>query len=87
MVPTAFDEENAVLGKPEGMTADDCECLSVRLTANADGHPVVVSCWKVTQEELDEIRRTGRVWLIVHGQTMPPVSLSGLLPWYAPPPS
>jgi len=44
------------------------------------GQTVVVSCWKVTAEELAEIQRTGRVWLMVWGVTMPPVALCGVKP-------
>jgi hypothetical protein len=81
MVPASFDEANTVLGKPSDMTADDCEALSVLRTETVSGLPVVVSCWKLTQKELEEINRTGRVWLLVYGQTMPPVALDGSKPF------
>jgi hypothetical protein len=80
MVPSGFEESNTVLSKPDDMLHDDCECLSVLRTKDASGVPVVVSCWKPTQEEIDEITRTGRVWLVVLGHTMPPVSLCGQKP-------
>ena len=35
---------------------------------------------KQLEPELDEIVRTGRVWLMVVGDTMPPVSLQGFKP-------
>jgi hypothetical protein len=50
-------------------------------TVTSDEMPVVISCWKVTQEELEEIQRTGRVWLMVYGVTMPPVVLCGVRPF------
>ena len=77
----SFDEANTVLGKPQDMTHEQCEAASVCRTQNADGVMVVVSCWKVTKEELEEIQRTGRVWLIVAGHTMPPVNLTGISPF------
>ena len=46
-----------------------------------DGQPVVVSCFKMTAEELAEVNKTGRVWLIVYGHTMPPVILDGESPF------
>ncbi len=55
--------------------------LSVYRGQQANGVPVVISCWKLTQEELAEFQRTGRVWLTVMGTTMPPVALSALSPW------
>jgi hypothetical protein len=80
MVPSSFDESNAVLSKPDAMPDDQCSCLSVLLTTNTVGTPVVLSCWKLTAEERDEILRTGRVWLTVVGETMPPVALDGIKP-------
>ena len=81
MIPTSFDESNGVLDKPPGMTYDECEVLSVWRGESSDGVPLVVSQWKPTREELDEINRTGRVWLIVLGHTMPPASLDGNSPF------
>lgn len=86
MIPTGFDEENDVLGKPPGMTADECEALSVWRGEYANGIPVVVSCWKLRKEELEEIVRTGRVWLTVLGQTMPPVAINVQSPFAPQPP-
>jgi hypothetical protein len=74
---SAFDEENGVLHPPPGMSVDDCTVLSVCRTRTQDGTPIVISCWKPTPEEWAEMKRTGRVWLYVWGQTMPPVALSG----------
>jgi hypothetical protein len=81
MIATAFDEDNCVLGPPPGMTEDQVYSLSVHRGATPDGLPVVVSCWKPTAEELAEIQRTGRVWLVIYGQTMPPVSVEGISPF------
>jgi hypothetical protein len=63
------------------MTADQCEPLSVLCTRNADGFPVVISCWKIEVAELEEIFKTGRIWLTVIGDTMPPVWLEGRRPF------
>lgn len=81
MVPASFDESNAVLGRPANMGTDECECLSVLRTETSEGTPVVVSCWKCTPEELEEIKRTGRVWLVIYGVTMPPAALCGAKPF------
>lgn len=81
MFACAFEGENEVLGHPHGMTADDCDPLSVLCTTDQNGLPVVISCWKCTPEELAEINRTGRVWLGIMGVTMPPAWLSGTKPF------
>ncbi len=81
MVPTAFDEENGVLSAPVGMTHAECEALSAWRGNLSDGTPCVISCYKPTAEEWAEIRRTGRVWLLVMGTSMPPVALVGKSPF------
>lgn len=72
MIPSAFDEENAVIEAPGDI---NIEPLSVWIGPNNVGIPILVSCWKLTTKELEEINRTGRVWLTVMGVAMPPVYL------------
>jgi len=76
MIPCSFDESNVVLDKPDDMDRDQCEALSVWRGRSNDGTPLVISCWKLTRDELEILLATGRVWLTVLGQTRPPVSLS-----------
>jgi hypothetical protein len=73
MVPTSFDESNRVLSRPPSMSEDECEPLSVFINPNP---ALVISCWKLTKEELEEINRTGRVWLWIYGPTMQPALLT-----------
>lgn len=87
MVATAFNEENAVLDSPPGMTPEECEMLSVYRGVDEAGNPVVISCWKPTQEEWAAMRNSNRVWLIVYGNTMPPVALCGVSPFIHPEPN
>lgn len=70
-VPTSFDESNHVLDPPPGVQVEACAPLSVFV----DGKHVI-SCWKLTQAELDEVNRTGRIWLWLWGKTMPPAYVS-----------
>lgn len=81
MIPTAFDEDNAALGRPQSMTDDECGPLSVFIGNDESGCPVVISCWKPTDEELSEIIRTRRVWVIVSGTNMPPIAPTGVSPF------
>lgn len=76
MVPTAFDEKTTVLDAPDGVP------LSITRGVINDT-PVMVSCWKMTQEELEEFQRTGRIWLIVRGQIHPQVLLTAQKPFLA----
>lgn len=81
MIATAFDEENCVLDAPPGMTPDECTPLSVFRGAADGGIPVVISCWKPTVAEMEEIRKTGRIWITICGHTMPPIDPSGFSPF------
>lgn len=82
MIATAFDEDNTVLNPPPNMTLDECDPLSVFRGVNEFGFPVVISCWKMESlREREEFLRTGRIWLIVNGLTMPPVALVGEKPF------
>lgn len=78
---SSFDESNVVLDKPDNMSYEECSPASVFRGKNESGQPVVISCWKPTREELEEIQRTGRVWLTVLDFTMPPAYVSGVSPW------
>jgi len=75
MIPASFDESNCVLDKPPDMDRGKCEALSVWRGMSNDQIPMVVSCWKLTRDEVEELVKTGRIWLTVIGTTMPPVYL------------
>lgn len=79
--PASFDESNNVLDRPSDMTEDQCQSLSTFHGIDTNNLPIVISCWKVTAEELAEINRTGRIWLGIVGQTMPPAWISGHRPF------
>lgn len=86
MEACSFDESNYTLHPPEGMTAEECNALSVwvgEMTPNNGMGPIpgVISCWKLRKEELEEINRTGRVWLVIYGRGMPPVALQTKKPF------
>lgn len=76
-----FQQENDVLAAPVGVSSEDVQALSICRTSLPDDTPVVISCWKLTQEELDEINRTGRVWLVLWGRSMPPAYVAGCNPF------
>lgn len=77
MEAASFPGENCLLSKPDCMDVDECDMISVQLGRLESGYPVILSCWKVTAEEIEAMKRTGRVWLMVLGTQMPPVMLIG----------
>lgn len=46
-----------------------------------DGLSVIVSYWKMTEEELLKVNKTGRVWIVVLGGMMVPAMLDGTSPF------
>lgn len=75
MIAVSFDESNFV---------DDESSAICVFRGTIDGNPVVISCYKVTAQELEEINRTKRVWLGVMGQSMPSVFVAGTNPFNGP---
>ena len=77
MKPRRFGYENKILGKPNGMT--DNECGSLPIYTNGS---YCISCWE-TESLAERIRLliTGKVFLtVIGGDTQPPVSLVAVNP-------
>jgi len=71
MEPIHFPQANKVLGKPPGMTDEECGPLPVF----NDGQQSI-SCWQMTWRERLAALIFGKVWLFVmFGHTQPPVLL------------
>lgn len=72
-----FEGSNTVFRAPEGVSQEDCYDLPAFLNSvpGPMGHDVI-SCWRLSAEELAEVARTGVVWLQVCGG-QPPVAISG----------
>ena len=81
MEPCDFAESNGVLSKPEDMTHDQCSSLPVWRGMSQDNVPWVISCWKLTKEEVEELLKTGHLWVFIAGKTMPPLALTAKHPW------
>jgi hypothetical protein len=75
MLPVEFEQCNFTFNKPEGAT--DEECLPLRVFKGKDtiGWPVIISKWNFSKEDLEEIQRTGCVYLTICSAGMPPVTL------------
>lgn len=70
MKPSKFDESNAVLARPEGMSEEECGDLPVYHDPQFN-----ISCWKLTWRERISALFFGTVWLWVYGGGHPPVAL------------
>ena len=65
-----FDGANVVLKAPPGQE-ETCNDLHVFRNRR-----MVVSCWQLDPAELEEIARTGRIYLSVAGPTHPPLYIA-----------
>jgi hypothetical protein len=77
-VPSSFDESNFIYDTPKGVDPGDIVPLSCFVQ---NSPALTISCWKFTKEELDEIIKTGRVWVYIYGHPIPPLVVSGHLPF------
>jgi len=81
MLPTDFPERNKIYKKPESMTDEECMELPVWQgqtfidDEKKKSVHIIISCWKLSYEDLQEIQRTGHIWLSIYSSGMPVVSL------------
>lgn len=72
-----FPEATKELGKPDNMT--DEECYSLPVFSNGK---YCVSCWELTEAEIENITKTKKVWLhVLSGHTQPPVMVDAYFPF------
>jgi hypothetical protein len=71
MTPVKFPESNLTLGKPVGMTDEECKPLPVF----TDGTQCV-SQWRLTWKERFQVLFFGKIWVsVLSGRTQPPIWL------------
>jgi hypothetical protein len=75
MLPVDFAESNGVLGKPDCMTDEQCSDLPIHRFLDQENFPQIISCWQFSKEDLEEIRRTGKIWVQTVGITLSPFCL------------
>jgi hypothetical protein len=70
--PVGFEGATHVIRAPEGSTQDEYTDLPV-----AKDEIQTVSCWRLTPDELEEVKRTGVVWLSILSHIIYPQLVSG----------
>lgn len=82
--PIKFQQANDVLLPPENMTEEQCATLPIFRGKTSDMiSDCVVSCWQLSDEELEEVKRTGKVFVGALGKTHPPIFIMGKFPQMA----
>lgn len=72
MKPIHFEEVNKTFTAPPGME-DSVLPLPVWQGKDTEGNPQIISCWELSKEEIIEVANTGRVYLGIMSNGMPPV--------------
>ena len=77
MIPVTFEQYNVLM---RGDSENTHEGLSmIELPAYSDGQKMV-TCWQLNKEDLDELNRTGKIWLTIFLPVHPPVWLDADCP-------
>jgi hypothetical protein len=64
-------------------TGEGCGALPVVRGQDSAG-PVLVSAWELSADEVVDVLKTGRIWLIIRGTAHPPVSIVTRAPYDLP---
>lgn len=91
MLPHTFKGSNFTYKKPEGWTDEECMDLPVARCLFATERPgmvepTVISFWKFSKEDLEEIARTGGIYCSVSQGFVPKeIAERKDFPWMQPP--
>ncbi len=74
MKPISFAQQNHIFEAPAHHADEklDVPCFI--------GKKAIAACFDVSDEEIDRIKETGRLWVIVKGDTWYPMALSTEIP-------
>lgn len=75
MKPIKTEYTNSNLKAPKGQEESVIDLPITRLYLENGTH-AVESCWQLSNEELEEVKRTGKVYFICMGDTHPAILLS-----------
>lgn len=70
MYPTTFHNDEIVLSPPTGQHGEIGGLRVLRMKYQ-DGSQAMVSCWKLTPQDLQNIKETGRIFIAVIGPHPP----------------
>ena len=73
--PVGFEGCRNYIRAPKGMSSDECIDLPCHRTLSS-----VLSCWRLTDDELKKLAVTGVLWVEIMGDTMLPLRVLGHSP-------
>lgn len=71
MKPVEFAEQNIIYTKPAGMSDEECSSLPV-----FQGEGQIISCWELSDEDIEKLKSTKKIWLHIWANGQPPVAVS-----------
>ena len=77
MNPVDFEQANFTFTRPPSMTAE--ECGDLRVYRGDEGENI--SCWELSDEDIEQLKKTRKIWLWIWAQRHPPVALDLQDPW------
>lgn len=80
MRPIKVPETNHTFTRPSTMTEDECFDMPVIAGKRDDGYPEIVSVWELTDEEIEHICKTKRLYHGTLGAGIPPMWISVFQP-------
>lgn len=75
MIPIPFHERERVLAPPTGKH-DEIAGLRIVDATYYDGSPMMISCWQLSDEDLETIIKTRKIYHAVLGNTHSPTMLT-----------
>lgn len=89
MKPTQFKEQNLIFKAADGMNDSvdlpvhkgrqpmpEPETLPVHKGFTQERYPVIISAWKLSKSELEQVKQTGIIYVSVFTHKLPPLFLS-----------
>lgn len=73
--PIPFKEANEFMAPPADVADRYTNVLELPLHRTEGDPEVLVSCWRLTVPEIEEITRTGLLWVQVLGPNHPPMAI------------
>jgi hypothetical protein len=74
VVPASFDGADIVFDRPSNMSRDECEAISGKIVLVGKAEiPAIVTCWKLTTEEIAHLVKGGRLWILTTGDKLWPI--------------
>lgn len=70
-----FKQANVELGKPQGMTDEECMPISAYKGVDENGTPYLNTVWMPNKEDIDAILAGRPIILSIYGNSMPPVAM------------